>query len=241
LKAIGFGFIGAIFSLWPLALIIIGVVLLLDKKPKQDQTSTQRFLPFVLMGLGGLAILNRFHILNFGIGVLIGPLVLLYFGVRLLRSGNGEQRQDLGSSSTAMNAYRPPNISGDSASFQASSQSSTDSGHQEKIDVFCLLSGSNFNTRSQNLGSGSVISLLGGADIDIREADTQEPLKLEVFALMGGIELRVPAHWQVTVNVMPLLGGISNKTTCLADKMNLPRKQLIVTGFVLMGGLEICN
>lgn len=226
LNNIGFGFIGAIFSQWPLALIIIGVVLLIGPHSEKNKAGSYNFLPYFLIGVGVLILLIKYRIFNFSIGALIVPLILLFVGFKILRSSIHSRATihppvDEGENTTADNAT--PN-------------------NREKIDLFCVLSGGDYSTRSQNLGNGNVTCLMGGADIDIRDADTQEQqLELNVFAVMGGIVLKIPAHWQVTMNVVPLLGGITNKTTCLAEKMNLPRKQLLITGTVFMGGIDVRN
>ena len=105
-----------------------------------------------------------------------------------------------------------------------------------------MLGGGNFSTRSKRLTNGNIIAILGGAEVDIREADSlKNTLEIDIVAFMGGVEIKVPPHFNVTVKLLPLLGGVTNKTTCLADKMGVPAKHLVLTGMALMGGVEITN
>jgi len=113
---------------------------------------------------------------------------------------------------------------------------------ENNIDVFSILGGGEFNTRSDNLGNGHVVCILGGADIDIREADMEgDVIEIDILAFMGGAEIKVPLHWQVSVKAIPLLGGVSNQTTCMAERLQLPKKTLIVSGLAIMGGIDVRN
>lgn len=79
------------------------------------------------------------------------------------------------------------------------------------------------------------VSFLGGSTIDLTGADMQQsPAIVDVFVLMGGIDLRVPDGWDVATEAVPFMGGIEMVTN--------PRgrgKQVIVRGFVMMGGIDI--
>lgn len=121
------------------------------------------------------------------------------------------------------------------------------SGSQDFINLSFVLGGGDLKFNTQNLLGGKVTSILGGGAIDLREADIKEDeVVIDVFCLMGGIEIRVPTTWEVNAQVTPLLGGIDNKTTYHAanDKDSRPGqspKKLTIKGIALMGGMEIKN
>ena len=80
---------------------------------------------------------------------------------------------------------------------------------------------------------------MGHCEIDLRPAgitDPNEPV-LEVFALWGGIEVRVPADWTVISQVDPILGGFEDKTQPPKEET----KRFIIRGPVIMGGIEVTN
>jgi predicted membrane protein len=248
---IGFGFMGALFGQWPLGLVIVGIILLFNSDNQTENTGSRKMLPFFLIGFGGILFLAKHHVINFSVGAIIVPMILFMVGLHILRSNDPLRKVKKDHPDESMSS---DDNQSDCTELQTSGEIQTDSNHfdekptegdcasKDRIDVFCILGGGDYSTRSQNLVSGSVLTILGGAEIDLRDADTQQQqLVLDVFALMGGAVVKIPPHWQVTVSVLPLLGGISNKTTCLADKMNLPRKELLVTGVAFMGGLEIRN
>lgn len=113
---------------------------------------------------------------------------------------------------------------------------------ENRIEIFSILGGGEFNTRSENLKGGHAICILGGADINISEADMEGTnMVITCLAFMGGVQIKVPLHWQVNVQAVPLLGGVSNKTSCLAEKLQMPKKSLTITGLAVMGGIEVTN
>ena len=83
-----------------------------------------------------------------------------------------------------------------------------------------------------------VSAVMGGCDIDLREAvPTTDPLVIQVFAMWGGIDLRVPPGWLIQNEAWPILGGIVDSTTPPA----VPTHRVILRGNAFMGGVEIKN
>ena len=80
---------------------------------------------------------------------------------------------------------------------------------------------------------------MGGCEIDLRPSTIAEgPAVIECFALWGGIDLIVPEDWMVTGKVIPLMGGFEDNTKPATGG---PRKELIVRGLAIMGGVEVRN
>ena len=59
-----------------------------------------------------------------------------------------------------------------------------------------------------------------------------------MFAMWGGIEMRVPEDWTVSRRVTPLLGGVEDKTR---PPQGASAHRLMLRGFAIMGGVEIKN
>ncbi len=107
------------------------------------------------------------------------------------------------------------------------------------IRGFALLSGVNRTNSSPNFLGGDLTALLGGCEIDLRQAKIADGnATLEVFAFWGGIEVKVPREWQVSSTVMPFLGGFEDSTESGGDG---DRPVLTIRGAVIMGGVEIRN
>ena len=79
---------------------------------------------------------------------------------------------------------------------------------------------------------------MGGFELDLREASIAEGEQavLNLFALMGGGEIRVPEDWSIVSEVMPVMAGVEIKAQADPDRA---RKQLRLKGLVVMGGIEV--
>ena len=69
----------------------------------------------------------------------------------------------------------------------------------------------------------------------------ENELIIDIFAFWGGVELRVPEHWNVNIQGSSILGGIDNKSTARFADAQPHEKTLIVTGAAIMGGVDIKN
>lgn len=106
-------------------------------------------------------------------------------------------------------------------------------------NVTAILGGAENKNQSQDYRGGKVTAIMGGCSIDLAKADIKKEATLEILAVMGGIELRVPENWEVRTSVMPILGGAENKTIRPSAKTKAP--VLNVVGTALLGGIEIKN
>ncbi len=209
-------------------LALLGILLTLDNFSYIDASSWLRFWPAVLVVLGlikatrpgttsgrtvGLVVavvgiimvLNRADIVHISITAL-WPLLLVALGLSfVLRSG---ARKD---------------VDGDASS--------------DTIRGAAILGGMEQKISSRFFSGGTVSAILGGHDIDLREADIPDrgEAVLDVFAFMGGIEIKVPQSWTVIVDGSAILGGFENRTTPGVHGL----KTLRITGTAIMGGVEI--
>jgi hypothetical protein len=83
-----------------------------------------------------------------------------------------------------------------------------------------------------------VLCLMGGADLDFREAQLA-PGVTEVFviACMGGCEIIVPPGLAVEVNGVGIMGGFGHRETGTQASPDAP--VLRINGFALMGGVDV--
>ena len=86
---------------------------------------------------------------------------------------------------------------------------------------------------------GDVVVIMGGCKLDLRHAAvTANEAVIDVLAIMGGVEIRIPETWSVDAKVLPLMGGVANQTRTPATG---PTQRLVVRGVVFMGAVEIKN
>jgi predicted membrane protein len=78
--------------------------------------------------------------------------------------------------------------------------------------------------------------VFGGVTIDLRNAQLDpEGARLDVTALLGGVEILVPKGWRVTTSGTPILGGIDNKTAGEAAE----GPELRIDALTILGGTDI--
>jgi predicted membrane protein len=106
------------------------------------------------------------------------------------------------------------------------------------VSAVAVLSGLNRGNNSKTFRGGDLTAVLGGCEIDLRQASIEGEAIIDVFAMWGGIEIRVPENWSVSGRVTPILGGYEDKTRPARDATT---QRLVVRGFVIMGGVEIKN
>jgi class 3 adenylate cyclase len=107
-----------------------------------------------------------------------------------------------------------------------------------------IMAGHNRKGRWRIQGSTGVFALMGGAKLDLREADLQpdpdRPGEVEIttISIMGGVEIIVPEGVQVEVEGFSVMGGTDDRTS--DPVMPLPGVPIVrVRAFNLMGGVTI--
>jgi predicted membrane protein len=114
----------------------------------------------------------------------------------------------------------------------------TDPGNTFSTAAF--LSGFDRVVTSEQFAGGQVSAFMGGGKIDLTRARmaSSGSAVINVSALMGGVELRIPEDWAVDNRATFFMGGASDRSR-RPTSANPPR--LVLRGFVMMGGVEIRN
>ena len=83
----------------------------------------------------------------------------------------------------------------------------------------------------------SVVAVLGGVQIDLREARfSQREVTIDVFTLMGGVDITVGEDVEVDVSGFGIMGGFDHRAT----GPGLPGAPKVrVVGLALMGGVNV--
>jgi len=103
--------------------------------------------------------------------------------------------------------------------------------------VFAVMSGARRRGHWEPPARLYVTALMGGADLDFREADLLEGVsEVVVLALMGGVNIIVPPELDVEVNGVGLLGGFPHLSR-RSDDHDAPL--LRIRGLALMGGVNV--
>ena len=201
---------GTILRFWPAVLVVYGASKIAQSRHLQGQ-----IFDWIAASIGVLMLLDRLDFINFRVWDW-WPIILIIIGLNFLR-GSLKQKKGL--------ATHPfEDVSTDADAF---------------IRNTAMLSGVRRIITSKEFQGGEITSIMGGCEIDLRDADMKgNEAQIEVNVVMGGVQLRVPLGWSVSVEATPIMGGVEDKTYVSKEGST---KKLIISGTVLMGGVEVKN
>lgn len=104
------------------------------------------------------------------------------------------------------------------------------------VNLLALFAGFHRQSASPNFTGGNLTAILGGIELDLRQARIQQEAVIHVFALMGGIEIKVPPEWVVSIEGSAILGGYEDKTRPVNP--DSPQR-LIIRGSAVLGGVSV--
>jgi hypothetical protein len=110
---------------------------------------------------------------------------------------------------------------------------------RDTVNISTSFSTESQEVTSQNFSGGDVSANLGRLELDLRNARLSEQgAELNVRAFLGGVEIRVPADWDVEFDVTASPGGVEDKRSRPgARTAGAPR--LTVTGSAFLGGVSL--
>jgi cell wall-active antibiotic response 4TMS protein YvqF len=212
--------------LWPCLLILYGILQVLG-------IGMRRRRP-----LGGVVVIVGTWFLLDTLGFVdlqdFWPVLLVLLGAALVVRGWGRHSGIEPGSPAPAGPSQPPAF-GEAAA--AGTAPGTGGNSTSTFSAFALLSGIERRNSSADFRGGDATAVLGGCEIDLRGARIQgSHAVVDVFALWGGVSLKVPREWQISGEVTPILGGFEDKT---AAPTGAPLGHLIIKGTAIMGGVEV--
>jgi Domain of unknown function (DUF1707)/Cell wall-active antibiotics response 4TMS YvqF len=104
--------------------------------------------------------------------------------------------------------------------------------------MVAVMGGSHRRGRFRAVGSINAVAVMGGDEIDLREAEIEGgELTLNLFSLMGGSNVYVPDSIEVELGGFSLMGGNEVRGNQLSPRQGAPVVR--INGFALMGGATI--
>ena len=215
-------------------LAILGVVFLLDNFRVFDARSVVQFWPVLFIVMGGLKIYQSRHASGYAVGA---GLMLLGLLLTLQHLGYIEFRWRDWWPALLIAAGVMVILKGQFRVGSNPEHPGVDALTGARLNIAALMSGNVSKVDAQDFSGGEIAILMGGAELDLRQASMNTQATLHVFVLMGGLDIKIPNDWSVTVNAIPLLAGIEDKSVPPPQAL----KRLVIEGFVLMGGIDIKN
>jgi predicted membrane protein len=181
----------------------------------QPGTERSHRLGWVFIGVGVWLFAGKIGWIHVGFWQLVFPLALLTLGGMLIwRAFNGQQRAE----------ELPPDMADE---------------HAEYVRCFAVMSGTELRPVSRPFRGADLSAVMAGVKLDLTGARMEgDSAVIEIFAFWGGMEIYVPPDWTVSSKVATLMGGFVDKRR---PTSTVPTKTLVITGFVVMSGIEVKN
>jgi hypothetical protein len=215
-------------------IIVVGVLFTLDNLEIIRATEVLRYWPAGLVMVG---LLKLWHARRDGYGWL-GGLALVVVGVYMLVARivyfTIELRELVPLVLVFLGGYMVWR------GFGGTRPAGSPSDGQAQFSALAIMGGIARRSSSQAFQAADLTAVMGGCEIDLRQASIAQGTEatIEIFAFWGGIEIQVPEDWTVVTRVMPLMGGVDDKTRVLPGPYE---KRLVVRGIAVMGGAVIKN
>ncbi len=199
-----------VWRYWPILLIVAGLRKLWSQEPDAKGSAT------VFLAVGAIFLLSNLGLLHVGWG-LLWPAALVGAGLLMLTkdwSCNSKKR-----GMTAASLEDSNNV----------------------VNSWAVFSGVTRLITSQNFQGGNLFASFGGVEIDLRRAgilNPNRPVVIDANAVFGGISIKVPDTWRVSVRGSGIFGGYQDES--LSIRQSDPRAPLlVVSGYAVFGGVVI--
>jgi hypothetical protein len=208
---------------WPVALIAVGLVKLVD-----STYGGGRVVGGILLGTGAIFLGNNLGFYDVTIREL-WPLFLIGIGLSML--GNRIWGPDWHRSQRRWDRERWDK----GREAEASVSDST-------LNEVAIFGGGKRKVTTQDFKGGELTAIFGGFEIDLRQAGmTGDSAVLEINAIFGGAEVRIPYAWTAVVQGVGIFGGYGDETTPPDPAANPQAKRLFLKGAAVFGGVSIKN
>ncbi len=208
---------------WPVVMIAAGATMLIDCRGRGGRG----IWGITLLAIGALLVLENLGFARIRFAT-IWPLVIIGVGVLMIWQAAGPRIRPDG---TARSAW--PEI------FNRWSRTGSPDADFNGI---AILGGFKRRITSKKFKGGSVLSVMGGFQIDLRQADMEgDSATIEAMSFMGGGEIKVPDEWQVSMEGISLFGAFVDETDQQTPAAAGTQKKLIMKGASLFGGIVVKN
>jgi len=114
----------------------------------------------------------------------------------------------------------------------------TDYSKEDFITSTSIFGGAKKIVISKNFKGGDLVSIFGGTELDLSQADFTGTAVIELTTIFGGTKFLVPSNWSVKSEAVTIFGGMEDKRR-MATVTETPDKTLLLRGTVIFGGIDI--
>jgi len=118
-------------------------------------------------------------------------------------------------------------------------------GAQSEMNATAVFGGVERRITSRDFRFARISAVFGGVELDFRDAEMESnEAVIEINVVFGGVEMRVPDHWHIQPRSQTVFGGFTDSTRGMgppSDAAAPQKKNLIITGSVIFGGVDVKN
>ena len=232
-----------VFS-WQMLLIALGTFIGLRSKFRGGAW-------LVLILLGSFFLIEDYFVVDLSLRRMFWPLALIVLGAYLIfrpKSKNffcgdrPEQTSSTAAADSSNTSITTPGLADPSTTppppFTPAVSIPVLAG-EEVLDIAAVFGAVKKNIYSKNFRGGEIVSVFGGAEVNLAQASFQTPqIEIESVQIFGGAKLIIPADWTIHNEAVAIFGGIEDKRP-QPVAIPMPEKVLVLKGFVMFGGIEI--
>lgn len=167
----------------------------------------------ILILVGGVFLVNDIVHFDWNIRRFMWPAIMIVVGIYLIGKASTRKQQ--------YDEYlAEPGVTND-----------------DYLQSTAVFSSTNKVVLSKNFKGGNVTTVFGGTELNFMQADINGEAVLDITTLFGGVEIVVPANWDVKMDVNTVFGGIEDKR--MIQAMHNSGKILIIKGSCTFGGVDL--
>ena len=210
---------GWVFS-WQMILIIIGVGIGVGNNFRNAAS-------WILIGIGAIFLINDIYFIPFEVRQYFWPVLVIAIGLVIIFKPKSNWRKKI-----HKDADGNPSVGVGS--------SGRSYGRDEVLDIVSVFNGLKRTVTSKVFKGGESVTVFGGTELNLLQADFEKEAVLEVTVVFGGLKLIVPKNWDVRTEVTSVLAGVEDKRYSAVQVLP-DEKTFVITGTVVFGGIEIAS
>lgn len=207
---------------WQMLLIFIGFTIGISSNFRKPAS-------WILMTIGGVFLINDMFYIPFEIREFFWPIFIIIIGlVVLVRPRRNREFSHAG-------------VSGEyNADYKKKGAEGFDMNRSNRLDSVSIFNGSKTRIISKDFQGGETVTIFGGTEIDLLNADFDHTITIDCVAVFGGLKLIIPPNWEIQNHITGILGGVEDKRVSAVEVVP-DNKRVILTGAVVFGGMDIVS
>lgn len=214
---------------WPMILILVGLGIGIKDKFQNPGS-------WILLLIGFIFLADQ-NVIGFDFHRFILPLILIIVGLAWILRPR-KRNPFLDRQWQPHPTSEPSNIETANNINQIGSVSSDQD--QEYVNITSVFGGIKKFIISKNFQGGSIITFMGGAELNLLQSDIQHPIIIDTSNLFGGTKLIIPTNWNLKNEVVAIFGGVEDKRNLQSISPD-PGKTVLLKGVCMFGGIELAN